>query len=388
METTQNLQIKRTAFVDYKPAELKKNKEWIIVYYAKNPIENKLQRIRVPVIKNTRERDKHAKKMCLKINSKLENNWSPFFTDKASNGLKQFKDIVEIFNKQNDKQVKDGSKRPQAVKSYKSFLRGITKFIADNKEQHNVVFCLDFNKKFIVSYLDYIYYEKANSPRTFNNHLLFIRTFSRFLVEREYIKEDPTTGIAKKAKTEKIRQVIPLSVREKIFKHLKENNFNYLVMCLCTYYCFIRRTELTKLKVRMVDLNKGYMIIPGSISKNRKTEDVTIPNDLIQLLKIHIGDSEGDDYLFSNLGFKTGKEQLRPDRIMSVWSFMRKRLKIETVYQFYSLKDTGITELLNSGIAAIKVRDQARHHDLKITESYTARNKGVDNAVQNINFNF
>lgn len=30
--------ISKVAFVDYKPAELKLNKEWIIEYYAKNPI--------------------------------------------------------------------------------------------------------------------------------------------------------------------------------------------------------------------------------------------------------------------------------------------------------------------------------------------------------------
>ena len=160
------------------------------------------------------------------------------------------------------------------------------------------------------------------------------------------------------------------------------------MLCLCTYYCFIRRTEMTKLKVHMVDLERGFITIPSTISKNKKTEDITIPNDLIQLLKIHIGKADLSDYLFSNNNFQPGIKIIRPDRITSVWSFMRKRLNIDVVYQFYSLKDTGITELLNSGIAAIKVRDQARHHDLKITESYTSRNKGADNIVQNTNFNF
>ena len=138
----------------------------------------------------------------------------------------------------------------------------------------------------------------------------------------------------------------------------------------------------------MVDLEKGFITIPGTISKNKKSEDITIPNDLLELLKIHIGKADFNDYLFSNNEFKTGLKIIRPDRITSVWSSMRKKLKVDVVYQFYSLKDTGITELLNSGIAAIKVRDQARHHDLKITESYTSRNKGADNIVQNTNFNF
>ena len=43
---------KSNAFIDYKPAELRMNKGWMIVYYAKNPITDKLdlQRIRVASI--------------------------------------------------------------------------------------------------------------------------------------------------------------------------------------------------------------------------------------------------------------------------------------------------------------------------------------------------
>ena len=66
----------------------------------------------------------------------------------------------------------------------------------------------------------------------------------------------------------------------------------------------------------------------------------------------------------------------------------RKIFGFDDKYQFYSLKDTGITDLLNSSIPAIKVRDQARHYDLKITESYTARNKFADETLRNSSFEF
>lgn len=54
-------------FVDFIPAELRTNIDWIIVYYAKNPITSKLerQRIRVPKIKNVSERLRFAKKMMI-----------------------------------------------------------------------------------------------------------------------------------------------------------------------------------------------------------------------------------------------------------------------------------------------------------------------------------
>ena len=142
---------------------------------------------------------------------------------------------------------------------------------------------------------------------------------------------------------------------------------------MATYYCFIRRTELTKLKVKDVYLINKCIIIDEKISKNKKTDTVTIPDAYLELLTEHLKNANNEDYLFSD-DFKTGKKILAPKKISDTWNKCRKILKIENQYQFYSLKDTGITDLLNTGIPALKVRDQARHYDLKITESYVQRN--------------
>lgn len=390
MDLTQNRKIRKVVFVDYKPAELKKNKDWVIVYYFRNPTKPTSEpldrkRVRVPKISSARERDKYAKKMCLEINKKLEQGWCPLLDAKENKELALFSDAQMTFINQIKKQVKDGIKRKDTLRSYTSVLKLISDYIKD--KELNTKFCFEFNKVFIVNYLDHIYYEKGNSPRTCNNHLFVIRAFCSFLIERGYLSTNPTKGISKKPKIEKIRQVIPTETRNKIFSYLKDNNTGFLVLSMCTYYCFIRRTELTGLKVKNVNLELGYITIPSSISKNKKTEDVTIPNKLKTLLKKHIGKAKENELLFSN-DFNTGYEKLKPLKVTKTWSYMRKKLDIDKIYQFYSLKDTGITELLNSGIPAIKVRDQARHHDLKITESYTSRNKGADNLVQTVNFDF
>ena len=68
------------------------------------------------------------------------------------------------------------------------------------------------------------------------------------------------------------------------------------------------------------------------------------------------------------------------------WDKVRKKYGFRKEVQFYSLKDTGITDMLNAGVPAIKVRDQARHSDLRITEIYTARNNSADEVVKNIHY--
>ena len=45
-------------------------------------------------------------------------------------------------------------------------------------------------------------------------------------------------------------------------------------------------------------------------------------------------------------------------------------------------------DLLNAGIPSIKVRDQARHYDIKQTEAYTTRNLTADATIKNATFNF
>ena len=130
------------------------------------------------------------------------------------------------------------------------------------------------------------------------------------------------------------------------------------------------------------------IFIPKEISKNGKDGIITIPKKLKELLLIHLNGATQEDYLFSSDNFRPGKIQLQPKKISDEWAKMRIILKFKQEYQFYSLKDTGITELFLLNVPTIKIRDQARHHDIKITETYTPRNYTADETIRSLNFNF
>lgn len=51
---------------------------------------------------------------------------------------------------------------------------------------------------------------------------------------------------------------------------------------------------------------------------------------------------------------------------------MRKALKWDDCYQFYSLKDSGIRNLANAQ-GVVVARDQARHSDITTTNKYIQR---------------
>ena len=379
--------VKATAFLDFIPAELHINSQWLVVYRAKNPITNKMERHRlsVPVIKSNTERRKLGVKMVLEINKKLASGWLPFYSSSSANEFKTYVFCFEQFLKQTEDEIKTGAKRSNTLKSYTSYFNILNTYIKTKKQPLNLV--LEFNQSYLVNYLDWLYFERKNSPRTYNNHLNFFNVFVNYCISRGYLKENFVVGITRKKNQSKIRQVFDLDTKQKV-KSLAVENEKYYALCMMTYFCFLRRTEIVTLKVGSINLIENYITIEGENSKNKKTENITIPAAYKNILSKHIEKSKPNDFVFSANNFGTGEKELPTKKISDTWAKFRKEKNVPTKFQFYSLKDSGITDLLKSGIAAIKVRDQARHHDLKITESYTARNIKCDDVLRNSNFDF
>lgn len=76
-----------------------------------------------------------------------------------------------------------------------------------------------------------------------------------------------------------------------------------------------------------------------------------------------------------------GKEPLNPKRLAKKWSKMRERLDMPKEYQLYSLRDTGIVDLLQANTPINDVMLQAGHANLEMTSIYVKHflPKGIDN---------
>ncbi|MBE7690670.1 tyrosine-type recombinase/integrase [Tenacibaculum piscium] len=368
-------------FIDYIPAELKENKIWKIVYYALDPYETKankrlkIKRHRVKNLKCKKTRRIYAQTIVAKLNEQLMRGWTPF--DRANNEPKQEQkplkkvklfDVFDNYLHQINQQTAKKSLRPDTLRAYTSYIKNLKAFLIEKKQANCEV--SHFNEKFCRDFLDMIFYERKNSARTHNNYLGFISLFNRWLIKRDYLKVDFTSFIDKIRVSEKIRTIIPLKERTEIFNHLEEDNKHYFALCYTAFYCLIRRTELSKLKVVDVILKNGVINIPANVSKNRKSQIVTIPTQLIHVLIEHLKNAKNSDFLFSDDNFKPGEKQLEPKKISDTWTKYKKQLNFSNSYQWYSLKDTGITNYLHLGIPTIDVRNQARHYSIKQTEEY------------------
>ena len=97
-----------------------------------------------------------------------------------------------------------------------------------------------------------------------------------------------------------------------------------------------------------------------------------MPMNIAVLMAEHIKGAASDQYLFST-GYKPGTKLLTTRDTGRTWSKIRKALGLPMCYKYYSLKDTGITEMLEANVPAKMVQELADHHSLEMTQKYVVK---------------
>lgn len=136
---------------------------------------------------------------------------------------------------------------------------------------------------------------------------------------------------------------------------------------------FVRPREMSFIRVGDIRLSGPTLVLHGRRTKNRKDAVLTIPKKrrASHARPSQVLSSPLSYYLFSD-GFKPGKERKSEKQSWDYWNLhVRKDLNLPSTLKFYSLKDTGITNMLKSNMDVLSVRDQARHSSISITDMYT-----------------
>ncbi|WP_304685720.1 tyrosine-type recombinase/integrase [Muribaculum intestinale] len=307
--------------------------------------------------------------MIKRLTNQLNNGWNPWIAQDISE-LIVLEDAIRRYESHIEKMLVSGYFRKETYAGYKSNIKIMREFI---KKKRPTYYVYQFDRKFCVDFLDYIFIERNNGAQTRNNYLNFLRVFSGFLVDKGYLNSKPTEGIAPISKRlyQKERECIPLDVIGNIADYCRTSDPYFLFACYLLYYCFIRPVEMTRLKVRHFNIRECTVTIPGSLSKNKMTQTVTIPKKVMQYgIDLGVFSAPMDDFIFS-AKLKPGKDEIDPKQFRDHWEKVRKALRLKKEWKFYSLKDTGITEMCDKKMASIAVRDQARHSSLAITDIYT-----------------
>lgn len=350
---------------EYSEPVLVSNKEFYIQYYVRNPFtgQSVRKRIRLNRLKGTKQqRTKEANRIRKALSNKLEHGWNPFLEADNPKSFTKISEVIDMFFK-----IKRDL-RPDTIRSYRSYLKILHAFIMDRYKED--LFAAQLDRSKAVAFMNHIFINMQVSNRTYNNYLLTMRTFFNWMIEQHYIYDNPFKSIRTKHKEIKNRMYINDQQRIRIKQYLECNNVKFLFIVLFSYYTLLRRKEITFVKIENIDLNKGLLYVKGEWTKNKQNQYVTIPDPVIKCLTdIGIKDFPSDYYLFS-ADLLPGKIQLAPKKISDLWAKMRKELKLNKNIQFMSLRDTGIRNLLRSGITIDDVSKHARHSSIEVTKTY------------------
>ena len=357
----------------YTPPVLHIGKEWYIDFYCFCPASGcmKRKKFKLNHIKSIKERRNYSKHFINRLSEKLSTGWNPWIEQESTSAYLLFSDVVNRYREFLSKMLRDGRYRQETIKSYSSYLRNMEIFNEEKKIP--ITYMYQFDKDFCVLLLDEVYITRDNTAFTRDNYLGFLKSFSSFCLNHNYLTKNPTEGISSLGRRgkKKIRCIIEEDKLKSIYGYMHDNNPYMLLASYILYYCFIRPAEMVRLKLKNINLSKQTIFVEDTISKNRKDGVITLPTKVINLmLDLKIFDSPNDYYLFSD-NMRPGKVERSEKMFRDWWSrHIRKDLKLPVKYKFYSLKDTGITNMLRH-YDVLSVRDQARHSSILMTDIYT-----------------
>lgn len=348
--------------VKYIPAQVFTNKSNSVVrYYVINPETNKLHRkeIRLNRVKSPRLQKQWGLQVATEINVKLIGGWNPFFEKIARHAHQSPEYAVEKFLEDKKRDI-----RPATMTSYVCMSNKLVCWWNIHKKNNRYISA--FTADDARSFMDNAYLDHGVSAATYNNQLKFFRTFFAWLIDRKYMTSNPFDGIKVKRKDKKRRITIPLDVRERIREHFNGDYMYYV--CLLIYRCFMRPKEISMLQLKHIDFEREIIEIPCEISKNHNARYVAIPDELISWISTYRSKNK-ELYIFGR-GGKPAIKGCTTKMFNSRWDKLRTSLNLPMEYQLYSLKDTGITEMLEAGVPAKLVQELADHHSLEMTQKY------------------
>ena len=353
--------------IGFRPAEYHHGKEACVVYYVQDPGSGKMVRKRVKInrVHGARERARYALHLCHEINVRLFEGWNPFIDGSEFYSGITVKQGIDEFLKSRRGQV-----RPDTMRSYRSYLKWAEQQMsAQGKLLLPVRAFTAADAENMASALSH---RPHTATRTYNSYLHFLKNLFNFFISKTWLKENPFARIPVKKAEAKRRTTIPIEVRTQIAGYFMEHGLTpYLyVMQLC-YKCLVRPKEILMLQIRHIDYAEKLLNIPAEIAKNHKPRTIAIPPEIMGYLDL-VAHHRPEEYIFSE-HYLPGHEMKDSRYTARTWAKMRSDLKLPPCYQFYSLKDTGITELLESGVPAKYVKELADHHSLSVTERYMHR---------------
>lgn len=350
----------------YVPAEPHFGKLTYIDYYVKDPISKGKRRMRVKVnhVRGLAERKAYARRLAAEINAKLVRGWNPLLQGEAAKSWHTLDAVLDHYLATKERDTQHSS-----PKTYGSFIRIFRNWCRGEELLGKAVG--HFSRTHALAFLDHLLEVRKVGDVTYNNYILRSSILFIWMVERGYRADNPFKGMRRRKKVEKFRTLISEDERKQCLDWFMQHDAPMVLVCLFTFHCLLRpRSELLRIRVRDVDLRSGVVNVSGADTKGKRIRRPAIPDVMLPYLAASGLEGARPDWYVVGKGLVPGKEPSGHNTVGYRWNKMRQALGWPREKELYSLRDTGIVQLIADGVDLHFVMRQAGHRNISTTNIY------------------
>ena len=226
---------------------------------------------------------------------------------------------------------------------------------------------------------EFLSYEKARGlgASSLRLEVIALKRFFRFLVQRRFLKQDPSEGIL----APRLRRELPETLAAEQVKNLLEQvNGNARLdrrdraILELLYGSGLRVSELTNAKIEALDLENRFIRVTG---KGNKTRIVPVGEKAKEAIEAYLLIERPEmmrDYSTSHLFLNEHGRKLTTQRIWQIVQTRAKRAGM-TAYP-HLLRHSFATHLLTNGADLRVIQEMLGHADIATTQIYTHVDQG------------
>lgn len=232
-------------------------------------------------------------------------------------------------------------------------------------------------------------YKLTNS--SYNRYKVDLSAVLNSLVDLKILKSSFHLKIKNKKTVKKVAHV-PASHSdiEKIKTHLKTNHPNFFIFWATMFHTGIRRNELLRVRLNMIDLNNDSIYLSEDITKTGIARITPVNEHLKPLLEILQFDNLPKDYFLfgshdkkykkkdnESLNFTPAPNQLRSWVASNLWkNEIKTKLGIDM--SLYAIKKHGANEKILAGLSVDALRELFGHTSEVTTQIYITNLKEIN----------
>lgn len=169
--------------VGYTLPRLHTGKSWYVDFYAYDPTIDGLKRKKYMLDKYRLKERKHiATILVTNLTQQLIAGWNPFINNDKARSYTTWEAVVQRYVDYVKVSAEKGMLKPKTAADYRSRLAVLQSYIEESNIAIKYVY--QFDKTFVVDFLDYIVFDKERSAKTRNNYRTWLSTLTTWLVDR------------------------------------------------------------------------------------------------------------------------------------------------------------------------------------------------------------